>query len=251
MRKDILLPFIAEHDPDIFCLQETKASESQAELALPGYHLFWNSADKPGYSGTAIFSKVKPISVVNGLPEAIINKFSVSGDVYGNPNQEGRVMVAEYDRYYVMTVYTPNAKDDLSRLELRAKHWDPAFLSYARELERSKPVIFCGDFNVAHTEDDLANPKSNKGKKGFTAEERAGFEAFTKAGFVDSFRLFYMGNGYYTWWSHFAEARQRNVGWRLDYILVSKTLKKFIRAAEIHPTVMGSDHCPVSIELAL
>jgi exodeoxyribonuclease-3 len=251
MRKDVLVPFIAQHSPDVLCLQETKASESQAELKLDGYNQYWYSADKPGYSGTAIFTKLKPLSVVNGLPTDIIKEFKVSGDIYGDPNKEGRVMVAEYDKYFIMTVYTPNAKDDLSRLELRHKQWDPAFLKYAESLEKSKPVIFCGDLNVAHTADDLANPKPNEGKKGFTKQERAGFEAFIKAGFVDTFRVFHSGNGFYTWWSHFANARARNVGWRIDYILASKSLKNYVRSADIHPKVLGSDHCPISLELAL
>jgi exodeoxyribonuclease-3 len=249
LRKDVLLPFIKDHDPDIVCLQETKASELQAGLSLAGYNLFWYSAEKPGYSGTAIFSKARPLSVVNGFPLDIIKQHRLSGDIYGDPNKEGRIMVAEYDKYFVMNVYTPNAKDDLSRLELRHKHWDPAFLEYARRLEKTKPVIFCGDLNVAHTPDDLANPGPNEGKKGFTKEERAGFEAFIQAGFVDSFRLFRHGNGYYTWWSHFANARERNVGWRIDYILVSGALKKCVRSADIHPSVIGSDHCPISLEL--
>jgi exodeoxyribonuclease-3 len=251
MRKDVLLPFIKEHNPDILCLQETKASQAQANLVLDGYNLYWYSADKPGDSGTAIFTKTKPVKVVNGLPGSIIDEFKVAGDIYGDPNKEGRLMVAEYDKYFVMTVYTPNAKDDLSRLSLRHKHWDPAFLKYAQQLERSKPIIFCGDLNVAHTPDDLANPGPNIGKKGFTDEERAGFTALVKAGFIDSFRMFKSGNGYYTWWSHFANARERNVGWRIDYILLSKSLKKFVRAAEIYPEVTGSDHCPISIELDL
>ena len=148
-----------------------------------------------------------------------------------------------------MTVYTPNAKDDLSRLPLRFKHWDPAFLAYCQQLEKTKPVIFCGDLNVAHTELDLANPKPNRGKKGFTDEEREGFQKFVDAGFVDTFRLFTQGNGHYSWWSHFANSRARNVGWRIDYVFVSRQLRDAVKQAEIHPTVMGSDHCPVSITL--
>ncbi len=146
-------------------------------------------------------------------------------------------------------MYTPNAKDDLSRIPLREKHWDPAFLAYCKQLEKKKPVIFCGDLNVAHTEDDLANPKPNRGKKGFTTEERQGFQNFLDAGFVDTLRMFKQGNGYYTWWSHFANARARNVGWRIDYFLVSDALKKHVQAADIHASVMGSDHCPISITL--
>lgn len=151
----------------------------------------------------------------------------------------------------MVTVYTPNAKDDLSRIPLRHKHWDPAFLAYCRQLEKSKPVVFCGDLNVAHTEDDLANPKPNRGKKGFTNEERGGFQAFLDAGFIDTLRIFKQGNGFYTWWSHFANARARNVGWRIDYFLVSSIIKDKVKAADIHPKVLGSDHCPVSVTLDL
>ena len=248
-KKDAFLPFIAREQPDILGIQETKAKQEQAELALPDYEQFWYSAEKPGYSGTAIFSKIKPLQVVNGLPKAIIDEFKVTGDVYGDPNLEGRIMAAEYDKFWFVTVYTPNAKDDLSRIPLRYNHWDPAFLAYVKQLEQAKPVVFCGDLNVAHTPDDLANDKSNVGKKGFTDEERAGFQNFVDAGFVDTLRLFKQGKGYYTWWSHFAQARERNVGWRIDYMLVSASLKDKVKTADIHPAVMGSDHCPVSLEL--
>ncbi len=249
LRKDALAPFITAEHPDILCLQETKAKPGQAVVDLPDYKEFWYSADKPGYSGTAIFSKPQPLRVVNGLPKDIIDEFGVTGDTFGNPNLEGRVMAAEYDQFWLVTVYTPNAKDDLGRLQLRHKHWDPAFLAYCKQLEKSKPVVFCGDLNVAHTELDLANPKPNVGKKGFTNEERQGFQNFLDAGFVDTLRLFKQGNGYYTWWSHFANARARNVGWRIDYFLVSGSLKDKIKNADIHPSTLGSDHCPVSITL--
>lgn len=249
LKKDALAPFIAKEQPDILCLQEIKAKPEQFELPLDGYDAFWYSAEKPGYSGTSVLSKVKPLQVVNGFPKHIIEKFAVTGDTYGDPNLEGRVIAAEYEKFWVVTVYTPNAKDDLSRIPLRHKHWDPAFLAYCKELEKTKPVVSCGDLNVAHTELDLANPKPNVGKKGFTSEERAGFQAFIDAGFVDTLRMFKEGNGYYTWWSHFANARARNVGWRIDYVLVSESLKSKVKAADIHPAVMGSDHCPVSIEL--
>ncbi len=247
--KGALQKFVKEHDPDILCLQETKANHDQSEVDLPQYTEFWNSAVKKGYSGTAIFTKIKPIRVVNGFPQDIIKKYKVTGDVYGDPNDEGRVMAAEYDDFWVVTVYTPNAKDDLSRVELRHKQWDPAFLAYLERLQKDKPVLACGDLNVAHTEDDLARPKPNIGKKGFTDEEREGFQKFIDAGFVDTFRLFTKGNGHYTWWSHFAKARERNVGWRIDYWLASPQLKSLIKSAKIHPDVMGSDHCPISIEL--
>jgi exodeoxyribonuclease III len=250
IKKGALQDFIAKHQPDVLCLQETKAKQGQAEVDLPDYTEFWYSAEKPGYSGTAIFTKAKPLQIVNGFPEEIIDQYNVIGDTYGDPNLEGRVMAAEFDQFWLVTVYTPNAKDDLSRIPLR-QQWDPAFLAYCKRLEQSKPVVFCGDLNVAHTELDLANPKPNVGKKGFTNEERSGFQAFIDAGFVDTLRLFKQGNGHYTWWSHFANARARNVGWRIDYFLVSDALKSKVKSAEIHADVMGSDHCPISIELAL
>jgi len=247
--KGLFTKFIEQHQPDVLCLQETKAMQDQSEVDLPDYQEYWNSAEKRGYSGTAIFAKIKPLGVVNGLPEDVIKKFKVTGDIYGDPNKEGRVITAEYEKFYVVTVYTPNAKDDLSRIPLRHKHWDPAFLMYCKQLEKKKPVLFCGDLNVAHTPDDLARPKENEGKKGYTKEEREGFQNFLDSGFVDTFRLFHEGNGFYTWWTHWANARARNVGWRIDYILVSSCLKSKVRAADIHPFVMGSDHCPVSVTL--
>ncbi len=247
--KGLLEPFLKKERPDILCLQETKAKPEQISLNLDGYEAFWYSADKPGYSGTAILSKLPPDQVINGLPPEIIKKYKVSGDIYGDPNLEGRVIAADFGKFWLVSVYTPNAKDDLTRLNLRAKHWDPAFLAYMQQLNQTKPVVFCGDLNVAHTPDDLANPKPNEGKKGFTQEERAGFQAFIDAGFVDSLRLFKQGNGYYTWWSHFARARERNVGWRIDYILVSAKLRSAVKAAEIYPQYMGSDHCPISLSL--
>ncbi|HET8669756.1 MAG TPA: exodeoxyribonuclease III, partial [Candidatus Saccharimonadales bacterium] len=155
VRKEQFIPFINKHQPDILCMQETKAEKGQAEIDLPDYEEYWNSAEKKGYSGTAIFTKHKPLSVLNGFPPEIIEKYEVPGDIYGDPNKEGRIIAAEFERFYVVTVYTPNAKDDLSRIPMRQKHWDPAFLAYCKHLERKKPVIFCGDLNVAHTEDDL------------------------------------------------------------------------------------------------
>lgn len=248
MRKGLFEPFTSQEQPDILCLQEIKAQPEQIGLDLPGYEQVWYPATKPGYSGVALLSKVKPLQTVNGLPADIIEQYKVEGDSYGNPNDEGRVLAAEFDQFWLVTVYTPNAKDDLSRLQLR-QHWDPAFLAYCQRLEATKPVVFCGDLNVAHTENDLANPKPNRGKKGFTDQERAGFQAFVDAGFIDTLRLFTQGSGYYTWWSHFAQARQRNVGWRIDYFLVSANLKNKVQAAAIHPQIMGSDHCPVSLSL--
>lgn len=249
VNKGLFKPFIDKHQPDILCLQETKAEKGQAVIDLPGYEEYWNSAERKGYSGTAIFTKIKPIAVINGFVDEIAAKHGLTADSYGDPAKEGRVITAEFEKFYVVTVYTPNSKRDLSRLALRDKQWDPAFLEHCKELEKNKPVIFCGDLNVAHTEDDLANPKSNRGEHGFTDEERAGFDKFLAAGFVDTFRLFTQGNGHYSWWTHWANARARNVGWRIDYFLVSHALKNKVKRAEIHVDVMGSDHCPISIEL--
>lgn len=248
LKKDVFLPFIQQHEPDVLCLQETKAKREQVEFELPDYHQFWYSAERPGYSGTAIFSKQAPLQVIDGLPEDIIKKYKVHGDTYGDANKEGRIMAAEFKDFFVVTAYTPNAKDDLTRIPLR-QTWDAGVIAYCDRLQSIKPVIYCGDMNVAHTEEDLANPKPNIGKKGFTAEERQGFEDWLVAGFVDTLRMFKTGNGYYTWWSHFANARARNVGWRIDYFLVSEKLKSKVKDAAIHADVMGSDHCPISVTL--
>lgn len=250
INKGLFAPFIAECKPDILCLQETKAMQGQAVIDLPEYQEYWNSAEKKGYSGTAIFTKTKPIAVINGLPEKMCKKYGLIADSYGDPRTEGRVIAAEFANFYIVTVYTPNAKDDLSRIPLRHRQWDPAFLAYCKELETKKPVIFCGDLNVAHTSDDLARPKENEGMKGFTKEERVGFDNFIESGFVDTFRMFQSGNGHYTWWSNWSNARARNIGWRIDYILVSPSLKKKVKSAAIYRDIMGSDHCPVGIDIA-
>lgn len=247
--KDLFQPFLDEVKPDIVCLQETKAQQAQSPLTLEGYHEFWHSADKAGYSGTAILSKIEPLSVTNGLAKRLETKHKLDDDDFGNTNSEGRVITAEFEDFYLVTVYTPNVKDDLSRLSARHEKWDPAFLDHVKALAKKKPVAFCGDLNVAHTEDDLARPKPNVGKAGFTDEERDGFRAMLKAGFVDTFRMFTQGNGYYTWWSYRGGARATNTGWRIDYFLVSQELAPKVTAAEIHASVMGSDHCPVSITL--
>lgn len=250
INKGAFQTFMAEHQPDILCLQETKAQQGQAEIDLKDYHEYWNSAVKAGYSGTAIFSKEKPHQVINGFADNIAEKYNLSGDSYGDPNKEGRVISAEFEKLWVVTVYTPNSKGDLSRLELRHKQWDPAFLEHIKELEKTKPVVFSGDLNVAHTEIDLANPKANIGKHGFTNEEREGIDKFEQAGFIDTFRTLHPDQAEaYTWWTHWANARTRNVGWRIDYWFASKSLKDTIKNAQIHPDIMGSDHCPVSIEL--
>jgi exodeoxyribonuclease-3 len=251
VRKGALQEFMAKEKPDILCLQETKALQGQAEIDFEGYEEYWNSAEKKGYSGTAIFTKIKPIKVINGFPDGFAKKYNFIDDETRDSANEGRVLTAEFDDFFLVTVYTPNAKDDLSRVPLRHKHWDPAFLAYVKQLEKTKPVVFCGDLNVAHTEDDLANPKPNRGKKGFTDQEREGFQNFIDSGMIDTFRMFKQGNGYYTWWSHFANARARNVGWRIDYFVASGSLKDKIKAADIHPKILGSDHCPISLELEI
>jgi exodeoxyribonuclease-3 len=251
VKKGAIQDFLKKHQPDILCLQETKAEQGQAEFDMPGYEEYWNaSKNKKGYSGTAIFTKLKPIAIINDLPEKFVKSSGLAADHYGDANGEGRVIAAEYDKFYVVTAYTPNAKDDLTRIPLR-QDWDKAIMAYCADLQKKKPVIYCGDMNVAHTPVDLANPKPNEGKKGFTQEERQGFDNWLAAGFTDTFRIFKQGNGYYTWWSHFANARARNVGWRIDYFLVSNSLKAKVKKADIHADVMGSDHCPISIDLNL
>lgn len=249
--KEMLVPFIEKEKPDILCLQETKAEKGQSEVDLPEYEEYWNSAKRKGYSGTAIFTKLTPISIMLGLPEDILRKYKIADDGFGDPNAEGRVIAAEFGSFFAVNVYTPNAKPDLSRLALRHKKWDPAFLAYCKQLEGEKPVIICGDLNVAHTEDDLANPKENEGEHGFTKEERAGIDALIASGFADSFRHFTKGNGHYTWWSHFANARARNIGWRLDYFFVSVALMKKMKKSIIMPEVLGSDHCPIELTIDL
>jgi exodeoxyribonuclease-3 len=246
-RKGDFARFIEKHNPDILCLQETKAQQSQSEVDLPDYEEYWCSAEKKGYSGTAIFTKIPPIQALYGLPEDIVAEYELEDD-YGNTANEGRVIALEFTHIYVVSVYTPNAKDDLSRIPMR-QAWDPAFLAYMKRLEEHKPVVFCGDLNVAHTEDDLARPKENMGKKGFTTEERMGVDNIVQSGFVDTFRLFTKGNGFYTWWSHWGGARERNVGWSIDYVFVSEALAPLVSRAYIHPDIYGSDHCPVSVDI--
>lgn len=239
--------FLEKYDPDILCLQETKANHDQVDIDFEQYEEHWCSAERKGYSGTAIFTKIPPIQSICGIPKEIAKKYALTDD-FGDTTTEGRVTTLEFEDFYVSSVYTPNAKDDLSRIPMR-QAWDPAYLEFMKVLEQKKPVIFCGDLNVAHTEADLARPKENKGNKGFTDEEREGIDKMLEAGFVDTFRLFTEGNGHYTWWSHWGAARERNVGWRIDYIMTSSDLKPIIKKAHIHPEVLGSDHCPVSIEL--
>ena len=244
INKGALQMLIAEQDPDILCLQETKAKQGQAEIDLPEYEELWNSAEKPGYSGTAIFTKIKPLSIRNNLPTT--KKFA---DQFGDPLTEGRVLTAEFEKFYLVNVYTPNSKNALERLELRKKIWDPEFLKYLKGLEKTKPVVVCGDFNAAHEEIDIARPKTNHHSAGFTDEERRGITNYIDAGLIDTFRTLHPDAIRYTWWSHWGHARKNNVGWRIDYFFISKTLQKNLRSAEIYETVIGSDHCPISIEL--
>lgn len=230
--------WFAEEQPDILCLQETKARPEQVELPLEfaGYHQYWNSADKPGYSGTLILTKVKPINVLNGMG-------------IDEHDREGRVITAEYADYFLVTVYTPNAQNGLARLDYRLQ-WDHDFLAYVKDLEKTKPVIFCGDLNVAHQEIDLARPKSNHKNPGFSPQERESFDNIVAANFTDTFRHFQPDTTEaYSWWSYRAGARARNVGWRIDYFCVSNSLTDSLKNAWILSEVLGSDHCPVAIEL--
>ena len=255
IKKGEFAKFIAKDKPDILCLQETKASRSQVELDLPEYEEFWNSAERAGYSGTAIFVRknLSDLLVKNAaqdLPAKIAKRYDLDEDKFGRPNSEGRVLTLEFAQFFLATVYTPNSKDDLSRLDLRTGKWDPAFRDYMSSLREIKPVIFCGDLNVAHQEIDLENPRQNAGKHGFTREERHGFDEFLAAGFVDSFReLHPEKKDAYTWWSHWAKARERNVGWRIDYFLIDEKLRKKLKSAEIFASQLGSDHCPIAIEM--
>ncbi|MCX6129837.1 MAG: exodeoxyribonuclease III [Proteobacteria bacterium] len=228
--------FVLEENPDIICLQEIKAMADQVDLVLPGYEAYWNSAEKKGYSGTAVFTRIKPLQVSTGLG---ISKH----------DKEGRVLTLEFEKAYLVNVYTPNSQNDLRRLPYRSKEWDRDFLSYVKSLELSKPVIFCGDLNVAHKEIDLANPKGNVGNAGFTPEERLGFDNIIAAGFVDTFRHFNQEPKNYSWWSYRTAARERNVGWRIDYFCVSSQLTPYLKSAAILPHVLGSDHCPVRLEV--
>jgi exodeoxyribonuclease III len=237
--------YLRQENPEVVCLQETKAAQGQAVIDLPEYTEYWNSAKRKGYSGTAIFSKYKALQVTNNIwanSEVIPLR-----DKYGDANNEGRVLTTEFEKFFVVSVYTPNSKGDLTRLDFRQKIWDPNFLQFLKTLEKEKPVIFCGDLNVAHTELDLARPKENIHNHGFTQEERAGFDKIVEAGFIDTFRMFHQDGGHYTWWTPFAKARERNIGWRIDYFMVSQVLKKHIKDAFIRSEVLGSDHCPIGI----
>ncbi|MGR3188553.1 exodeoxyribonuclease III [Bacillus subtilis] len=234
MRKMDFLSYLKEEDADIICLQETKIQDGQVDLQPEGYHVYWNYAVKKGYSGTAVFSKQEPLQVIYGIGVE-------------EHDQEGRVITLEFENVYVMTVYTPNSRRGLERIDYRMQ-WEEALLSYILELDQKKPVILCGDLNVAHQEIDLKNPKANRNNAGFSDQEREAFTRFLEAGFVDSFRHVYPDlEGAYSWWSYRAGARDRNIGWRIDYFVVSESLKEQIEDASISADVIGSDHCPVEL----
>lgn len=284
IKKGALQDFISEYQPDILCLQEIKAKPDQIDFEFDGYKIFWNSAVRPGYSGTAILvsKKSSPLlssaldlparnvihwdagrtvsfgdepvrSVRNIHPERsnldFVHASESNGDDFYKLLDEGRVQVLEFPDFYLVNVYTPNSKPDLSRLKLRYETWDPEFLGLLKELEKSKPVVTCGDFNAAHNEIDIARPDTNHHSAGFTDEERKGITNLIRAGFVDTFRSLHPGSERYTWWSHWGQARANNVGWRIDYFFISDDLKPNLKSAEIYESVFGSDHCPVSIEL--
>lgn len=244
LRKGNFIDFLNAETPDIVCIQETKAKQGQAEVDLPEYEEIWNSAERPGYSGTAIFTKVKPLSISTDFPT-----LTPCADQFGNPVTEGRVLTVEFPEFYLVNVYTPNSKRGLERLNLRHDTWDKAYLAYLKQLEKTKPVITCGDFNAAHTEIDIARPKENQRNAGFTVEEREGITNYINAGFVDTFRTLHPDTIRYTWWSHLGHARANNIGWRIDYFFVSKSLKNRLKSAEIYDQILGSDHCPISIEI--
>ena len=228
--------FADEHKPDVLCLQEIKANKEQVDLEFDQYpYQYWNSAIKKGYSGTAIFSKIKPINEIYGIG-------------IEEHDQEGRVISLEFKKYFLVTVYTPNSKRELLRLDYRQK-WDADFLSFIKDLEQKKPVIFCGDLNVAHNEIDLKNPKTNRRNPGFTDEERSSFNNILDAGFLDTFREFNAEGGHYTWWSYMFQARKKDIGWRIDYFCISESLKPSLKDAYILKDVLGSDHAPVVMEL--
>ena len=229
--------FLKKYQPDIVCLQETKAPAGGFDLPLAHYNLYWNNAEKAGYSGTAVLTKIKPLKVENGIG---IKKHDA----------EGRVMTIEYKDFFLVNVYVPNSKRDLSRLPYRSKEWDVDFLKYLKKIEKHKPVVYCGDLNVAHQEIDLTYPKANVKNHGFTPEERAGFDSFVKAGFIDTFREFTKDGGHYSWWSQMGNCRKKNIGWRIDYVCISPTLKGRLKESFILKDVMGSDHCPVGIVLS-
>ncbi len=232
------LDFFHEIDADIFCIQESKLQEGQIALELEGYHQYWNYAIKKGYSGTAVFTKQEPLQVTYGMG-------------WEEHDQEGRVITLEFPEFYLVTVYTPNSQNELARLSYRME-WERDFLTYLKKLEEKKPVVFCGDLNVAHKEIDLKNPKTNRKNAGFTDEEREKFSQLLDAGFIDTFRYFYPDQEQiYSWWSYRFKAREKNAGWRIDYFCVSEGLKEKLQDAKIHTEIMGSDHCPIELDINL
>ena len=234
-----LYEFIESVDADILCFQETKARPEQVDIELNHYpNRFWNSAEKKGYSGTAVFSKIKPVDVKQGIN---IDKHDM----------EGRVLTAEFDKFFLANIYVPNSKRGLERLPYRHEEWDRDLLKFLKKIEKKKPVIFCGDMNVAHREIDLARPDGNHRNAGFTDEEREGFDNIISAGFIDTFREFEKRPGFYTWWSYFGKAREKNIGWRIDYFCISKKIRPMLKSSYILPEVMGSDHAPVVLEIDL
>ena len=270
LRKGALQKFLEEQQPDILCLQEIKANPNQVDYDFPGYKVFWNPAERPGYSGTAIlFSEdlnCGRVTALGGTP-----KMFCEAKIFGEEksrqdppvsakqaseisqilplSREGRILIVDCEKFYLVNVYTPNSKPDLSRLKLRENDWDPRFLQLLKNLEQEKPVVTCGDFNAAHNEIDLARPKTNHRSAGFTDEERKGITNLIKTGFIDTFRTLHPGAVRYTWWSHWGHARANNVGWRIDYFFISKSLQKNLQSAEIYEHYTGSDHCPISIDL--
>lgn len=251
LNKNGLQDLIKAQQPDILCLQEIKARPEQVDdlSIFEGYNAVWNSGQRKGYSGTLILSKQPPLSQYLNFPQTLSRKYRLQ-DEFGNTDQEGRVITVEFSDFYLVTVYTPNSKGDLSRLNMRFKAWDPAFHEHCQVLQTKKPILVCGDFNVAHQEIDLARPKENQGQHGFTKEERQGFSRLLDGGLIDSFRhLHPQTTEAYSWWTHWRQARVKNIGWRIDYWLMSQTLTNRLKAATIHPTILGSDHCPVSLTL--
>ena len=267
INKGALQEFLNTYHPDILCLQEIKCKPEQVDYTIPGYKIYWNPAKRAGYSGTAILiseHKNRFVSQKMYIPDdtdrfaqrAVLPAVQCmtffankSGEEINIAVHEGRVQVLDCEKFYLVNVYTPNSKPDLSRLKLRETEWDPEFLELLKELEKTKPVVACGDFNVAHTEIDLARPKTNHHNAGFTDEERRGITNLINAGFIDTFRALNPEVQRYTWWSHWGHARANNVGWRIDYFFISRALKKNLKGAEIYGGVMGSDHCPVSVDL--
>lgn len=286
IRKGALQKFVQEYQPDILCLQEIKAKPEQVEYDFPGYKVFWNPADRAGYSGTATLvrrgeSSLLLSSADLSAPDVIrwasgkdcpsgnflgavrnIHLERTNQDLYASESnnddstrqlavREGRILTLDFEKFYLVNVYVPNSKPDLARLKLREAEWDPGLLRYLKELEKTKPVVVCGDFNAAHNEIDIARPKTNHHSAGFTDEERKGITNYIKAGLVDTFRYLHPGSVRYTWWSHWGQARANNIGWRIDYFFVSESIKSNLKSAEIYENVMGSDHCPISIELEI